>query len=495
VDQVRKILAWFKKYHFWVLSVLVVLLGLFCWWQAAGAMSKEYAEKTGKIEGGFQSVSQVNSKTFHPNDTIKEQQTKEINLLLDDVKKLWQQLYDRQTENALKWPPQLNADFISTVEKLEFGADIDGRLREHYQNYVFRHFPSLPAIIGARPIEEGQTATAGGAGFSRRGFSPEGGGSFSATGQTEDDNDYICHWAAEDQAAVREELEFPQLPSALRVWRTQENLWVYHALLDVIKKTNAAANATRMSNAAVRTVYSLQVGQPAAQFSRTPNRIIKLASAVPAEGGAEAGVPGAGPEGAEGGGFAPGADFRAGPDGMTGEMSEAQEQMVLFHNRYLGPDGKPIPFGSAGGDAAGEPPVASEPAAPLDRTLFGKEYVRLPVRMVLEMDQRHLPQLIAECAMQPLQIEVQEVRINVADAGGGPSGGGMPGRINLGEGGGIGGAAMFQDATGLQQFNTQPQIATVVIQGVIYIFNKPNEELLKPLDAAGAEGDNLARTP
>jgi hypothetical protein len=496
MDQVRKIVAWFKQYHFWVLSVLVVLLGLFCWWSASGAMSKQYTENTGKINSTFQSVQQVQSKPFHPNDGIKKRQTEQINLLLDDVTKLWQQLYDRQSEHVLRWPAELNAEFVSTVEKLEFGAEIEDKLREHYQNYVFRHFPSLPAIIGAQAIDEGQATTAVGPGFSRRGYSEDPGGALSASGQSEDDNDYICYWAPEDQAAVRAELEFPQLPSALRVWRTQENLWVYHALLDVIKKTNAAANATRMSNAAVRTVFSLQVGQPAAQFSRTPNRIYKRVTAEPAaEVGPEAGGPRPGPEGPEGGGFALSGEYRGGPESMTGEMSEAQEQTVLLHGRYLGPDGKPIPFGGGGGggEAGTETVDASAPAAPLDRTVFGKEYVRLPVRMVLEMDQRHLPQLIAECAMQPLQIEVQEVRVNVADAAG-AAGGSMPGR-NFSESGGIGGAAMIPDLSGLQEFNPQPQIATVVIQGVIYIFNKPNKELLKPLPSSGEEGQSFASAP
>ena len=46
---------------------------------------------------------------------------------------------------------------------------------------------------------------------------------------------------------------------------------------------------------------------------------------------------------------------------------------------------------------------------------FGKEFKRLPVRMRLWMDQRWLPHLISECANAPLQVEVQEVRINVAD--------------------------------------------------------------------------------
>ena len=54
----------------------------------------------------------------------------------------------------------------------------------------------------------------------------------------------------------------------MKIWVTQENLWVYQTLLDVIAKTNKAANATRMSNAAVQEIGELSVGSRAAKGSR-----------------------------------------------------------------------------------------------------------------------------------------------------------------------------------------------------------------------------------
>ena len=56
----------------------------------------------------------------------------------------------------------------------------------------------------------------------------------------------------------------------------------------------------------------------------------------------------------------------------------------------------------------------------------------------------------------------------------------------------MGAGSLIPDLEGLQEFNTQPQIATVAIQGVIYIFNKPNMELLKP---PGEEEGGLALGP
>jgi hypothetical protein len=491
MDQVRKALAWLKQYHFWVLSVLVVLIGVGCWWTASGALRKKYEENHSKITGGFSALATVSNDNFHPNQGVQDKQTEELNGLREEVMKLWDQLYEAQREQVLIWPSgpaQLNAEFIQAVEKLRFGEEIGGisderGLREHYQNYIQNHFPDLPEKIGARPIDEGSTGISGGGPISRRSFGPEGG--VMAGGQMEDDGNYICEWAPEDQSIIRAELEFPQTPSSLRIWCTQENLWVYHALLDVIKNTNTAANATRVSNAAVRGIYSLEVGQRAAPYSRTKDRIFKMATATPMVDPSMvdpslAPMDGGAPPSEFGG-----AEFRGGlAEGMTSEMSPEQERAALLSGRYLGEDGKPIMV--AGPAAVEGEPVPVDPNAqvpPLDVSQFGKEFKRLPVRMVLEMDQRHLPKLITECAIRPLQIEVQEVRINAPDILSGSAGGGMS--FSGGRGGPAGMEGMMREfGAELQEFDAQPQVVTVAIQGVIYIFNKPNAEALNPSGAA-----------
>jgi hypothetical protein len=173
-------------------------------------------------------------------------------------------------------------------------------------------------------------------------------------------------------------------------------------------------------------------------------------------------------------------------------MTEDQERMALLYGRYLDAQGKPIPFGGGAAPTGGEPvPVPTEavpaaPAGPLDLTVFGQEYKRLPVRMVLRMNQRWLPYLISVCASQPLQVEVQEVRINPPDAF---SGSGGPGGPMRGPEGGMGGARVFADEPPNQPFPAEPEMINVVIQGTIYIFNKPNPVILQPT------GEQPAETP
>lgn len=511
MDQLRTALTWLKKQHFWVLSVLIALIAIGCWSKASGKMSALYTKNESDIKGGFENVSKVQSDPFHPNEDVNSKQEAQTKAQAEDVAKLWQILYDRQRQGVLKWPvPPLSKEFGDFVEKLQFGAEIPINLRNNYQNYVDGHFPELPKQIEARPIDA-DTAITGGPGggeFMRgRSFTAEPGAT-GPNGELLDDNDYICEWVASDQAIIRDELNFPLRPSALRIWVTQEDLWVYHTLLDVIARTNKAANATRMSNAAVQVVGELAVGHRAAQFNRTPGRLwVQPSVAATAGAPGEPGAPGGpGPEGSmlPGGPGGPGGPGERGgfsPErlGAGQEMTEEQEKTALLYGRYLDAEGKPIPFGSAGAaPAEGEAPPTDAPAtgtpgAPLDLTVFGQEYKRLPVRMVLRMDQRWLPRLISECASQPLQVEVQEVRINAPDAlsgAGGPGGGG-----GRGPSGGMGGASTaLPDEPPIQAFPIEPEIVNVVIQGTIYIFNKPNPTALESPGAPPA-GDPTTTPP
>jgi len=103
MDQIRKILAWLKQYHFWLLSVLIVLIGLFCWWSASGAMSKQFADAKSQIEQGFSQVTGVQNDPFHPNDGISQLQQAENKLLQENVKKLWQALYASDDPIRATW--------------------------------------------------------------------------------------------------------------------------------------------------------------------------------------------------------------------------------------------------------------------------------------------------------------------------------------------------------------------------------------------------------
>jgi hypothetical protein len=476
MDQLRTALAWLKRYHFWVLSVLVALICIFCWYKGSANMDARYAKDQSTITGGFTTVTSLRNDPFHPNDDVNAKQLAQAKKQGEDVAKLWKQVYDRQRENALIWPSkQLSPEFIKYVENLQFGADIPSAMRNHYQNYVDGHFKDLPRIIDARVAD---LTAAGGRG-------PEAPGGLIGASNEQDESDYTCEWLPADQQFIRDELYFGQQPFPIQIWVAQENVWVYETLLRIIAQTNRAAGATRMSNAAVKIVSELSVGARAAKGSRTSGRLWMKppAGAGPAPGEA---VPGSqGPEGGTPGSRDIGPENQGPGGGAGGAANEEQARQRLLSNRYLNAEGKAIPFaGGGGGEAPANPDGSAAGAPPVDLTVFGQEYKRLPVRMVLQMDERWLPQLISECASQPLQVEVQEVRINPSDVAGlnGSPGGSGPG-AGRSEGGGGGGFTFPEEPT-LQAFQSHPEHVTVVIQGIIYIFNKPNRAILVPPDQA-----------
>jgi hypothetical protein len=95
------------------------------------------------------------------------------------------------------------------------------------------------------------------------------------------------------------------------------------------------------------------------------------------------------------------------------------------------------------------------------------------------MNQQWLPRLIAECASEPLQIEVQEVRVNPPEGINSAAGAGQMGSFRGGDSGVGGNTSPFQDEPPLQPFPTQPEMVNVIIQGTIFIFNKPNPAILQ----------------
>jgi hypothetical protein len=431
----------------------------------------------------------ISGKTVHGNPSVNENERREAMKIRDQVLALWTSLYDRQKEQVLKWPASLGDEFVESVEDRKFGEPIaSGQLLvdllERYRNYAKGQFPTLIDIVKAKKIADA-TSAYGGA-YGRDG----GQASYAAPALDANGNpieeDYIVEWA--DQGALRAQLEFPQRPSSLQVWITQEDLWVYETLLNAIKKTNEAAGASRPDNAAIRVIQALEVGQKAAPFAREPGAIM-----IPATPGAE-GAP------YERGGVVgpPAAESMYGTE-VAGPVDAGQAMLV---NRYIGPEGEPI------ADATGD---------------FSGEFRRLPVRMILMMDPQALPTVLIECANAALPVEVKRIRINkeksgagfdstmaaasAGGGGGGDSGGyGPPGGYGR-EGGGYGreggpvgrpgygreGGSAYMPSTPIDVI-ASPGLATVEIHGIVYIYNPPDpttlsvpgaEEAVASADAAG----------
>ena len=459
MDKVRAIANVIWTQRFWVLSIIGTIVGAVCWNMAATDLDSEFTKRKSAIETAYKTVKGISGEANHPNDKVNEGDKAQAKQQRDFVLKVWQELYDRQRTEVLYWPETISKEFVEYMEKRQFGDSIKSDMRGFYHDYIETRFDALLEIVDAKKnTERGSRGGGGGYGGEMGGYgggemSGYGGGGATGSADSEED-DFLVLWL--DQDKLQRKLAFKIKPSAMKVWVTQEDIWVYETLLNVIAKTNKAVGATRPDNTAVRAIMTLQVGSAAANPS-TGQVLIPQA----AEGGGGEGMGGygggeMGGYGGEMGGYGGEMGGMGGEmGGMGGEMGGYGGEMggygggmggggdeSLTANRYLGADGKP-----AAGDSG---------------TYGTTEFRQLPIQMKLMMDQRKIPRVLIECANAALPIEVKQVRINANQ-----SGTGVTGRSSRGA-----------KSRGLKGVASDPNLAEVEIRGVVYIYNEPDTETL-----------------
>jgi hypothetical protein len=180
----------------------------------------------------------------------------------------------------------------------------------------------------------------------------------------------------------------------------------------------------------------------------------------------------------------------------AGASLEERLKIGLLEGRYVDQEGKPLGASETGG-----------------------EFKRMPVRMLLLVDQRRISRLLVNCANSSMPVEVTKVALNPGK--GAINLGGMTGGfVGSGEEGGRGmmsypGATgmmgpvgpmmpstdMFEEETymgaseGMGSARRGEQQTSydipIEIQGIIYIFNPPDREKL----GAGTAGEGLPAEP
>ena len=408
MDQVRTIVKALWRQRFWLLSLFCVIVSLACWWMAKGTISEQFAKNKGTIESKFSSISSLGSQQVYPNEVVNSEDSEQVRKQRDYVREVWEELYGRQREEVLKWPiDKLSAEFGEKIEGKLFLDDIEPEMRAQYWYYIKQQFPALLEVVEAR---EGGTRNSSRGGYGEGGLG-EGYGARRTGGQdTVAQKHYLVEWL--DQDNVRRDLTFPSRPSSTEIWVTQEDLWVYETLLKVIADTNKAKEATRPDNTAVSEIVALEVGSDAAmQIQQSQANII---------------IPQGGSRGMAGGrgGYGEGMmDAYSGSErgGYGGEMGGYGGEMGGYGGEMGGYGGEMGGYGRGGEDTAtddtllanryvdqtGTPIASSSPSE-----LTTAEFRRLPVRMMLSMDQRWLPRLLVECANAPLPVVVERVRVN-----------------------------------------------------------------------------------
>lgn len=352
-------------------------------------------------------------------------------------------------------------------------------------------------------------------------------------------------------------------PNTLQLLYAQEDLWVLRALMVIIRKTNGAAD--KREDAVIRKIDSILMGAEAVQgtgkvmsVGGDTNKSGNSGGGGPQSGpgpgglgpgggspggGAPAGAPGGGGPGAPGavgagGGGSKGPGGGGGPSAVGGGGPGAVgggPGAVGGGPGAVGGGGPGAVGAGGGGGGAGQPGglgaggqqsgstggLTTNKADPAEGRYVDRNYSplgaaalrnasdaylavakRMPVRLKLVMDQKHLHRFLTECGNSPLTVEVRQIRFNPSDGATSPGGsssnkGGGPGAFGGGFGGpggpgGFGGQGGGGESA-TTQLNPTPWDRPIEIYAIVYIYNPADSEKLKykapstsPVPVAGA---------
>ncbi len=409
MDKVKVFLKVLRKHHFWLLCIVTMIAGVTGWFMARKSLSADFEKNKGSILGKFTALQGILATENHPNGTwttgIGELTKKEKEI----VRGAWDTVYNEQKKH-LEWPPELGGDFLEFIKSHPPDAEIHPDLRGRYQDtIVSSEFPRLVAIVDAQAYNATKAPS------STKKDAPAAAPA----------HEYKVTWDSTSQQDVEKLLSFSTVPSSAEVRQAQEDIWIYKALLNIIKNMNEGTYFAR-----VRQITEISIGpKAAAEFQRGmgSKHIEWLKSAAPAAA-AETAAP-----------AAPAAEGEA-------------VAKPIDENRYVDPDGKPLPSGAA--------------------ALL--QFKRMPIVMRLTIDQREINRLLVECANAPLPVEVRQLRIN-------PDGAGTSSNsTKKGSSGPQTGAAAGTE--------TETYEVSIELAGIIYIYNPPDVAKLgaAPADPAAA---------
>jgi hypothetical protein len=559
MDKVKLALAVTRRFHFWALCGCFALVAPICWWFAASSLGEQCSQKKSDLDGLFKKLNQRTISNVSNPRCIGEIGRQERELK-KEVYNAWSALYKEQKKNN-PLPEELGPDFKNAYEELPVKGRLDEQYREWYRNYLRLQFPdllkigdirrpdltSIPNLPGAagspaNPNLPGAATPPANANplpisspAPRPGPFAGGGELFRNAPAGAQPNPALpgaikppevkwlgtVEWTNGEYEAIRANyILWQHTPSTLRVTLAQEDLWVYEALLRTIQKTNQ-----RAAGPAIKRIINLQIGAPAAMaWGATQNLVFMgtakaTAEAAPTmrDGPQEQGMsfatalgrgakPLAAPQAATQG---PAPATPASPTDPDTQPGDAQ----LMQSRYVDDNGIALPVGA-------DPPYSVlHPYS---------EFKMMPIRMDLSMDVRKLPLLLAECANSSMPIEVRRVRIHETTSGpvnlaslqaaeAPPTTAPAPGSTDATSGRDRGsGLAAFlasppggtrlsvgpaQPAGQADSQDVTPYDISIDVQGIIYIYNPPNEQQLgKGWEAEKGkepetQGENAATAP
>ncbi|MEM6690766.1 MAG: hypothetical protein AAF664_15135, partial [Planctomycetota bacterium] len=406
MDQVKEYGAVLLKHWFWICSSLVLLVGSFFWYSTTTTLDEEYESAKSSINGSFSTVSGVRSElSTHPNAISHKKMQALIDERKMEVFRSWQQLYQRQ-QDYLVWPVKaLGENFVSRYQgKVPIEAHfphplpdkdrIPSALRQIYPKYIEETLPAIALVGGTEwtvGVEQENTVE-------------------DNVNSVFDDGPLV-QWSEESQSNTLKDL-FPWkstgTPSTLEIYYSQENLWILRQLMAIVSNVNG--DVKQRYQAKIRSITSLNIGS---SVDFASGEILAVGESARAFGS----IGGGGPEGMMDGGMEAelAAEMAAMSGGMGGGMGGTTTRSTTrtLSTLAAGPDpadNRYVDIGleSIQGSSLRAALTTPQPAANQIPIAIAK---RVPIKMVLQMHQKAVPELIAACGSAKLMVHVEQVRL------------------------------------------------------------------------------------
>jgi hypothetical protein len=391
---------------------ILVVLGL--WFMVTSDLADQFGSRENAIKGRFNDMRTISSQSSPPNEQVIKAIDEKHHQLKEKALEAWEKLYkDQETKNP--WPKVLGPKFLEMIQTLKTAQEIPDEYREHYQNVIEKHFPTLFELVNRRhPVKRaGAAKDAGAAGDPAR--------------DAKVPMEGIVRWDESDVARIENKFKWRSPPSTLEIRLAQEDLWVYTALLEIIESTNQGY--TSYYNAPVKEIDALEIGADASKaWVQSENPIGKGTDSNSTA--SDNSTPAAAASGA----------------GQTENVAKR-----LQSDRYVNEKGKPL--------------------GPDDIAPFA-EFKMMPIHMRLVMDQSKINKLLAECANRNMPVEVRRVRLTAA---GGPASG-LTAAATSDSNASSSSTNAETDTSHAE--NSATSDVQIEIQGIIYIYNPPDRAKL-----------------
>jgi hypothetical protein len=396
-------LALVKKYIFWACVPIGIILPAVVIYLASSSVGQKIESRKKELTNQKDTVGRIASDRQHPNENTINEIKDGTEALRGTILAAWSILEKDQRKDN-KWEG-LSDRATREISGKKFLDELTGTTRNNYMEFARPKLEALVYMVDPRvPIIErrGNRQDPFGLSGLRRSSSeekvenPEGtdavaeedyddygeeryGGS-SRRGSNEQRMKGTVVWDKPEPLGL---LNWTRQPKSFEVWFAQEDIWVYQALLSVVKESNKGA--TTPSSAVVKQIDSMLIGQLASpklaeQSTSKINSTMMMGSMDDEDGRGRRGSPG---------GYS--RDSGYGDEGGTGLVSDDLEMVKMATGRYVDAEGLPI----------------------LDvQTALAAPFRRMPVYLSFIVDQQRIYEILANCANCAMPIDVVGVRVS-----------------------------------------------------------------------------------